>query len=336
MDNITDETVALLTNQEVLLVNQNATAPPRPILQQQYSYQGLGYTMLPCNESDTKQQWNTSALALSADGSAGVGVDAGDGGGGGGAPVSLHKTYSKNGTLQEVCMRLMVMHSDCSNMNYTSMDLMDCSVSHCGRKSIEWNLPSANPVATQSGGNARSDVDGIRSISSSSSGSSSSSTVISSRSRAGPITNALTAHCLSADTNGKITTAVCTDGGSSAGQVWKVTPAADGRGGGGSSSSMVTIQDASSNLCLTESVPTPAASAYVWVAEAGGRHFVGLFNADDWEKTMSTTFAEIGLPATVCAGRDIWKNADLGTIQKVVSATVQQHDVAFIELSGCR
>ena len=113
---------------------------------------------------------------------------------------------------------------------------------------------------------------------------------------------------------------------------------------------MITIQDASSGLCLAENVPTPVDSAYVWVAEAGGRYFVGLFNADDWTKTMNVSFALLGLQAQAqarqessaagsvqqCTGRDVWKDADLGTIRTSLSATIPQHDVAFVELSDCR
>ena len=389
MDNITDETVALLSNAEVLLVNQNATAPPRPVLhlaeQQQHRqrrdqgdpqgdpqgghplqrhrrYQGLGYTMVPCNAADIKQQWNTTGLSLttqhrSDDGThGGASAGAGAGAGADAGAVNLHKTYSKNGTLQEVCMRLMVMHSDCTNMNYTSMDLMDCSVSHCNGTSIKWTLPTTSTgTGVGTGMNTGTGV-GISTSTSASTnvgGGEGGSSTTTDGAR-GPITNALTSHCLSVDTDGKLSTEPCTG---DAGQVWNVKPAqasaqASPAGGAASSDggSMITIQDASSGLCLAENVPTPVDSAYVWVAEAGGRYFVGLFNADDWTKTMNVSFALLGLQAQAqarqepsaggsvqqCTGRDVWKDADLGTIRTSLSATIPQHDVAFVELSDCR
>ena len=63
-----------------------------------------------------------------------------------GAAVNLHKTFWKSATggggeAVEVCIRLMVYHHNCTDMDLTNLDLMDCGVSHCQGDSIRWNLP---------------------------------------------------------------------------------------------------------------------------------------------------------------------------------------------------
>lgn len=105
LDNITNETVGLLTNKHVLLLSQNATKPPRPITGPRAisaglgsAYQGLGYTVATCNSSDARQRWTASKIEVAG---VGLGSRVGGGGGGGGA-VNLHKTYEKNGTAQQV------------------------------------------------------------------------------------------------------------------------------------------------------------------------------------------------------------------------------------------
>lgn len=88
--------------------------------------------------------------------------------------MNLHKIYVKNGTAQQVCMRLMVYSDNCENLNWTKMDLMDCSISHCNGASIRWALPAVGET--------------------------------------GAITSELTKHCLTSDAKGKIGVAECTAG----------------------------------------------------------------------------------------------------------------------------
>jgi hypothetical protein len=194
LSNMTDETVSLLTKHEVLLLNQNATAPPRSLDSSSVSvfvdahsdahlgYQGLGYTVAPCNSSDDRQRWNASKLKTQ--GQRGRVTPAT-------SAVNVHKSFDKNGTWQQVCMRLMVYSHNCQNMNWTKMDLMDCHINNCDGNSILWNLPALSGEA-------------------------------------GPITSELTGHCLTVDENDKISTEPCLGQTLSSRQAWKLQPSGDG------------------------------------------------------------------------------------------------------------
>ena len=236
---MTAETVAILTQPELVLLNQNATAPPRPLItnSSKLTYQGLGFGLAACNATDVKQRWHASVVG-SSDGGGG---DSGSGAAGAaGVAVNLHKDYVKAGKRQQVCMRLEVFANKggCTNMDLSSIDLMDCGINHCSKKSILWSLPS--PSAPP-----------------------------------GTITSALTGHCLTADPKGKIAVAACGGGAGAgaSGQRWKAAPWA-----GGGQAGDVSLTDATSGRCLTETAPVaPTAVATVWAGEAGGKQYVETF-----------------------------------------------------------
>jgi hypothetical protein len=101
LSNMTNGTVSLLTKAEIILLNQNATEAPRPLVAKpqlgagagvQLGYQGLGYTVEACNVSDIRQRWSASRLPPPASGERQAGS------------VNVHKTFDKNGTEQQVCI----------------------------------------------------------------------------------------------------------------------------------------------------------------------------------------------------------------------------------------
>jgi hypothetical protein len=402
LDNMSQQTVELLTHPAVIALSQNATQPPTPIFPPKklpplrephhpdqppaaassggvgggggvrLGYQGLGYSLSSCNSSDVRQRWNASLLPAHVDDSGGSGssvtaegVD-GEASVVGGGGVNLHKSYDKNGTVQQVCMRLMVYNNNCVSRNWTKMDLMDCSISHCGGASIRWILP-APPTA---GGNLQQPTQAQRQMQGQ-----------------GRIVSELTEHCLTSDATGHVAVAPCLPAAASyaradrtephadrpqphpheakapaaaaataAGQEWRVAPAT----GPDAGADEISIVDVASGQCLTETLPiAPAEIATIWMShvrvasdsesasgsgigsDSGGGSernmtYVALFNIEESAATVGVTMASLGFSSgQECHVREVWTGADVSQHGGRLESLVAAHGVALLELTAC-
>lgn len=76
----------------------------------------------------------------------------------------------------------------------------------------------------------------------------------------------------------------------------------------------------------------------VWAADHavdGSLSYVALFNPTKATRSISVSFAQLGLSATTCAVRDLWAHAELGTSTSKVGATVQPSGAALLQLHSC-
>lgn len=62
---------------------------------------------------------------------------------------------------------------------------------------------------------------------------------------------------------------------------------------------------------------------------------VALFNADDSTHTVRASLKDVGISASSCAVRDLWKRQDLGRADSV-SASLTAHDSALFTFSDCQ
>jgi hypothetical protein len=326
LDNMSQQTVSLLTHPAILALSQNATQPPTSVVQSTsivssddsemsmvagsevrvgMTYQGLGYGLVKCNNSDVRQRWNTSLLIsspLSSNIAHGERARA----------VNIHKTYVKNGTgAQQVCMRLMVYNHNCENSNWTKMDLMDCSVSHCNGSSIRWVLPGSGLALGEDGGKDYGQ---------------------------GQIMSELTQHCLTADAKGHVAVAPCIPPMCTAvpGQEWRVTAAV----GPDAGLDEISIVEVSSGQCLTETTPIPpSAIATIWMnrvrVERGELTYVGLFNIEDSKTTITVTMSSLGLAGGKCDVHEVWSGMSVPQTGPQLDVVVAAHGVSLLEFE-CR
>jgi len=71
----------------------------------------------------------------------------------------------------------------------------------------------------------------------------------------------------------------------------------------------------------------------IWVSDASGGWYVGLFNIGELQKDITIDFAQLGYKGRL-AVRDLWQRQDNGIFKKQYTQKVPAHGVALIRLTA--